>query len=79
MKKKKTDNLMESLNTLHVSWRFKAEGDHTRGGSSIGFKEELSCNIGPKNMRGDKSKMHSRWRKDHQNGKKTVSPDLLFR
>ena len=70
---------MESHNTLHVSWRFKGEGDHTRRGGNTGFKEALSCNIDPKNMRGDKSKMHSRWRRDHQNGNKTVSPDQLFR
>ena len=44
-----------------------------------GFKEVLSCNTGPKNMRGDKSKMHFRWRKHHQNGNKIVSPDQLFR
>ena len=70
---------MESHNTLHVSWRFKGEGDHTHKGGNTGFKEVLSCNIDPKNMRGDKSKMYSRWRKDHQNGNKTVSPDQLFR
>lgn len=48
-------------------------------GSSRGFKEQLPLNMGQRTWEESKWGMHSRWKKDQENGTKTVSPDPLFR